>query len=217
MKKKKCVLLFILFIILLTSCKKNIRPYFENSSCSLPCWNGITPGQTGVEEAKRILMEDLELQDVGVGDASWGENGYTIHTDFDRKQGLEIYIQNSTVTAIWITDTNLIGLNMSVQDVIDLYGYPESIYVTQYSGWSFYGYQINLFYPSNSMVILVRNGSSDGCINIDKNTSISGVILMPEEEYMEFMISYVDDFGYFDFSKTSPWEGYKKYCSSDEQ
>lgn len=210
------MLLLFLLIILLTSCKKNIKPYFENSSCSPPCWNGITPGVTGAEKVKKILMEDLDLRDVRIGDASWGENGYTIRADFDRKQGLEIYIQDSTVTAIWITDTDLNGLYLSVQDIINLYGYPESNYVTQYSGWSFYGYQINLFYPSYSMTILIRNGSDYGCVNLDKNTSISGIILMPEAEYMEFMINYVDDFGHFDFSKTSPWEGYKEYCSSDE-
>jgi len=144
--------------------------YADNGGCELPCWWGITPGETRWEEAYERLaplgdvfpmvrngVEQYEFQFVVPEELS--SDGYIWPT---------IWVKDGVVTAIglnagWISK----GFDYSLSGLLKRFGKPEEIWVQPIVDgppeWPAY-YDIDLFYPSQGLNIdasgeaYIRNG-----------------------------------------------------------
>jgi hypothetical protein len=139
--------LYFLFLFILVSCTPagtpTSIPDFSSllqSSCSAPCWNGITPGKTTKSEFLELIPSLPRYKEIGVG---WMDgkgqltsevpdtpNLVAVLTTLNNAIG--IYIQNSVVSAITIRPTidksnGADDYGLSLEDMQKLYGDPSNI------------------------------------------------------------------------------------------
>lgn len=211
MQNRRLILLSLLVLLIVASCRNKIRPLLINSPCTMPCWDNITPGSTSGKEAMLLLGENPIITNVEIGDISWSQNGYTIRADLDRNQGIEIYVEDEIVEAIWISSSGLSDLNITFSELIGICGEPHSVYIDSFYAGDAFGYMINFLYPEKSMLIRIIDGGKKGYVHLHGKDSISDIIFIQTDKFMEFMIKYVDGYEYFNLDKANPWEGYGKY------
>jgi hypothetical protein len=108
-----------------------LEKLFGNSSCSWPCWQGITPGiTTGSEALKRLndsplILKKYSIQSegsiTGPGRADW-------HWKIDDKLPEENGNMRWKNGIIWLMELT-VSSNFSVGEVITRFGPPEKISV----------------------------------------------------------------------------------------
>ncbi len=140
MKKNQLIILFLVMSVLLISqCEGNsgvlnsrvitshwLKNWLENPSCSPPCWEGITPGKTTLEEANFLITK---IQNVEVSSYNFKTN-HGISTSW----GIENYSISGT---IWANNpdevVNKIIINLMIdriylKDIISYFGNPNYIH-----------------------------------------------------------------------------------------
>lgn len=149
----------------------------DNGGCRLPCWWGITPGETTWEEAKNILRD------------------YDPYIDWKKGYPISEQVVKYTVSLIapidvdWLTTINPeVTVTKGVVTGIDIYNYKEIME---------YYYQSNILkaYGRPSEVALAAYSSED-----IEGFAPFGMLVFYEKEH--FMFEYVG-FKSVDFSETS--------------
>ena len=102
---------------------------FLNSSCNAPCWNGIIPGTTRVEQLDDIIDEIDSIQS---GTLSRLEEPYLGFDDIvfvELEDGIEaeIYLFEDRVSRIQFTGF----LGVTLDNIVTRHGEPDSVLVTQ--------------------------------------------------------------------------------------
>lgn len=210
MKKRRQLFVSLLLVCVIPSCRANMYNLINNSPCSPPCWQDVTPGLTTAQEAEEALLENPALHNVRIGDISGFPSEYTIVADIDRKQGITVFIQDDIVEAIWISSLGG-DLNIRLSKIINIFGEPDSIFINRYVGHSSMGYQFNLLYPDAGTLVSVKDYGQKGYIDLKGKDRVLDIIFMEKSEYMEFMIENVADYEWFTPDRTLPWEGYRQY------
>lgn len=180
------------------------------SKCELPCWYGITVGQTQEDEVIEILEQQSHIK-------YQFETGFT-NRYFNEKdnikfwmypglmeylapvQGRVIFQENETV---FLTISGNIGLN--IQQVIKKFGEPEFVYVKPIREWYINGAYI--FYPHEGLIIKI--GKLFNFHNIESNSKIWSITVIKPEEFQ----AYIDEGSSFSEnipygSIFVPWSGY---------
>ncbi len=139
--------------------------------CSLPCWHGITPGKTSIEEALSIVRalpgvhhDDIKVIKSPSGDIKeiifnrWGipqdwwylPVKYTsLHNEITAEKGVVTFI----LLHLTITDTLTLG------EVVERYGPPEYYGASYYNAWYSHDpdtWEVVLFYLQLGMAMSVK-------------------------------------------------------------
>ncbi len=139
--------------------------YANNGGCELPCWWGITPGETTWTEAR------TKLEPLGRWSGPWGDDGIGRYDFvFDMPEEIDplgffepsLGVKSDVVTGIslcgsWIKQ----DFDYSLAGFLQTFGPPDEIWLkvvteTQESPY----YEISIFYPSKG-VLLGASGTVD--------------------------------------------------------
>lgn len=131
------VTVFYFILILLTGCKGNehvskhllwVETWLSNPTCEPPCWEGIIPGVTTLEEGQEIAFQLLGVENVGgpyeihngksIGILMKGCEGNSFIMLFDNK------IEDGTIDSISLS-TSCSEDNTTVKEVIASFGDPD--------------------------------------------------------------------------------------------
>lgn len=122
--------------------------------CDAPCWNGITPGQTSLDEARTILKSYIQPAD------------YLSESVFmDESVELSWYAANKGLNAVGVNDgvVTMVSINVENQtaaDVLAQYGPPPFQLGLQRQGSERVLYAVTFLYPERGLSILLRTGRS---------------------------------------------------------
>lgn len=126
------------------------------SPCAPPCWQNIIPGKTSKQEVMELIPQ---IPDIDQHKSKW-IGPWNIYTDIfrilfqDKRSKGDIRFLDDTVVSIFLYD----DLNIDVDQVIDLYGQPESVIIEkEYSG-DIIHLSISLIYPDEGIFLNFTDG-----------------------------------------------------------
>jgi hypothetical protein len=171
-------------LIFLTACtQKGDRGFLEGTPCAPPCWQNITPGMSDEVAVLHVLARsDLILQDSvkrQVGSHPRPDPSLTRYS-YRLKAGGQGYLKlrDGWVIGIWIEP----GFGLVLQEVIDNFGLPESLYVTEGSS-HFICYLASFFYPSQGIWVKASNCGQSG---VEDQIVGNSALLLPETRVVDF-------------------------------
>ena len=146
-----------LLALFLTACTAVAVPIPKTgplASCDPPCWNGITPGVTTLDEARARLRQYLQPPD------------YLNESTFmDESVELNWYAPNQGLNAVGASGgvVQLVSINVdgvTAADVLAQYGPPPAQLGLQRQGSERVLYAVTFLYPERGLSILLRTGRS---------------------------------------------------------
>jgi hypothetical protein len=167
-------------------------------TCEAPCWENIAPGETTLEQAKSLLLNNPNIKRVAED----------VVTSYGLKLSVDIQGDKYAPNVLLGFDKNNInqfiefltfGENLHVSDITAIYGSPR--YVVVY-GRETVGVDVDLLYPEMGLVVNLYSEDADIISESDIRFSVS-----PEQEV--FRISYyVPTFEYY---YSFAWQPLKRY------
>jgi len=150
--KSNLVKILLLFCILgiLSSCNSQKVSVVESNPCSPPCWYGIIPGETSVNEAIGLLLLIPGIHDDREKIEDYLSNNKIISLRKVREEGLQIYCPDEKVTNI-----SLYSENWNLREIIDLYGEPL-YYLSFYQQYESTYRSVILLYPKNGIYVSIK-------------------------------------------------------------
>jgi len=177
------------------------------SSCSAPCWNGITPGKTTKSELIKIIPSLPFYEDSAIG---WtNENGQVTQNAPDIPSstagiligkdwaGISVYVKDSVVSAVSISSIlnkshEFNDLDLTLDGVIKLYGEPS--YILKGGACPDFKCQnLYLVYSEQGMIFVIESGdlvSENGVFP----SSIQVLPELPVREVVYFDPSQIKNF-----------------------
>jgi hypothetical protein len=127
-----------------------------NGGCRLPCWWGITPGETHLETVHAFLSPMLKTGYAGDKLISYYDpSGST--PERPALPGLELHFQDSIVQAITVFSVQGSYLSeLDINHIFHSYGKPDKIYLRAFPFTSYSLVQIFLHYPRQGIAIEYR-------------------------------------------------------------
>jgi hypothetical protein len=167
--------------------------------CAIPCWRGITPGETAWDEALTIIREDATLENVQLQE---DDNTSAAVAEFQQRSGTaccRIFTEDGETVDLLFLRT---APTLTLGEVIETQGEP--IYAV---GSPFADDQavMNLIYPEKSTVVYAFVGGESGALSA--SSEIIAMLYMSPAD-METLI------------QTSPlhtWEGYAPYTTYGDE
>jgi hypothetical protein len=175
-------------LVMLSACQTATAPapspwidvILNDPDCAPPCWNGITPGVTTMDEAWAIIQAEPGLIDLVYSGGETSRAG--IDWTFSNADGWgTVYSSStdySTVYKVCFFQTSGHFPLFSLEEALEYLGEPDVLYLHIRSGL---GYVANLYYPqsgidmdlffirgpwySNRIEVLPDNGIGDLCFS----------------------------------------------------
>jgi len=206
------ILYLLIMTVLLAGCEA--RPIFtfvvEDTTCEPPCWQGINPGETGREEAIRLLQniphvksETITGNDkdyLGFDQINWGFDQWTRLTG-------HISLKDDVVIAIYFSppiDEPAIQLGQA----IERFGYPTHVFSDFHSDFPFEG-ELYFLFPEKGVICQYWNPQEEY-----KYRNGSATELRPETPLAT--ITYVSKEMFSSYVQMSIIDQYKRFGASDE-
>ncbi|MCL4275402.1 MAG: hypothetical protein KJZ77_16135 [Anaerolineales bacterium] len=207
--------LILFFFLLIVACGSLPDEYsiLDRSNCVLPCWNGITAGQTTEKELLEILkgLPDIDQKTIKITNEPWNifdnQTFFSFHQNWSlnqapRLQGY-VYIINNEVSKLAFCGE----IKTSVGDIIEQIGEPENII----SGNNFYGGRtVILVHPSKGVSFSYTTELDQ--LEINSDTQISCLEIFDPLLYKEMLEAKFFSNGYYNTEETLrvmyPWDGY---------
>lgn len=209
MKIQISLLALCLFIIFLTGCKINDPLLLESSACELPCWHGITPGETTEDEfeSKLELIEGFSSYLIGdLGQAGIFEQELNYAGVFE-----DNILTESTIYRGNYWDTSLGSPVILLDQIISVVGEPDYYFVGQIGSGDAGSIEGFFVYPQNNMIIvarLQRFTSNSEKLYILPTGKTARIILVKPEEFGKKIVDLKQHHGMKIFTEDYPWEGY---------
>jgi hypothetical protein len=128
-----------------------------NGGCRLPCWWGITPGETHWETIHAMLSPMLETQTTADTLLSYGDRLGISTPEEPKLPGFEFHLQDSIVQTITVFSVRGNYLSeLDLHHIFQTYGKPDQIYLRGFPFTSRSLVQIFLHYPRQGMAIEYR-------------------------------------------------------------
>jgi hypothetical protein len=202
----KKYLIFLVFT--LTACLQNtsqMNTVLSVSECKLPCWNGITPGNTTTDETKRILEN---TEGIGTNNVTTFYQLVEIHFSlFLEIPGVnkeilgEIFSDGKTVKKLLLFNNLRITFNDIVQEV----GEPEYIVSVPFVGG---GNNIHVIYPNHGVSFQVPYKSEV----LEPETEVLTLMLFNPSDYQKLLSDGEFSYGGYTLEETQElmylWKGY---------
>jgi hypothetical protein len=207
MKKTKTGMAsFILLAIILSACQDlpDIRrpTYIPRSTwltqwlaeplCELPCYRGIIPGKTTLEDAKKIVKEIPEVTDVEVvypDDNQYFEYGVITwsYEATNKESGrIETYSNSLVISDIALHNAS----RFPIHDAVEMYGYPTHVWIGLCHGVFPEECPVYLVYMNKGLMYYLAyqkvNWINDS-ISLSENQNIEEIYFFPAgfEEFCE--------------------------------
>lgn len=145
--------IMITIIWFLASCSSKPSTIITDTSCLPPCWQGITPGLSTVQEVLSILPNVPGVDPKSIVDASTVIYDTSIYCLFERNArdiGGRIYFKNNVVAAIDIAPKDKA---LTFRDAVDKLGSPENV-LAVYSKGEREWLSIFIIYQSKGFALL---------------------------------------------------------------
>lgn len=150
-----------------------------NNGCQLPCWWGITPGQTEWTTAKQFLNRyDVEIyHSSSTSGATYYETTIPLSLELfsETQTGLGIGVKNGIVQLISIhfhlvTTPPGSFTHYYLSEFLTMYGPPTEVWVSTYSSYHELPFLVVLFYPDKGIVV------SYGVIGVKQGGVVRGCL-----------------------------------------
>ena len=168
-----------------------------DTTCSSPCWRGITPGKTPWSDALTKLQDDKTLENVT---PQSDDKSKAIVAQFQQKGGTsccQMFSEDGTnVNVIFLR----VAPTVKLGQLIAIQGEPTYLVGSPYSDDQAV---INLIYPDKSLVVYAFVAGTTG--SLSENSEIVGVLYMTPPD-MDLLIKT---------SSLHAWDGYKAYQAYD--
>lgn len=176
-----------------------LEQFFYNPTCQIPCWENITPNETNIDTAIKIVSRIPEVRIISFN--SKGVGWY--FNDESSNSGYIVANQDGIVLQISLWSRN--GKTVPLKDVIESYGSPVAVLEGTDCDYIFsYRYQGMLLFTTDTSC------SRKPVWDMTPNTPVDQIILFSPEnqEYTLNMIPFhIDEI---------IWDGYKTYDFTDK-
>jgi hypothetical protein len=157
------------------------------STCDAPCWNGITPGQTGSWDIYESLLEIEGISEVG-GEYDRNDQLERYTWYFDRPiedSGGSVLFEGDTVLAVEILTIN----SLNLEDLFEKLGEPESYWKKLRTGNQREYLDVFLLYPYRGYMaeVLLDTKYGSDVVKIPPNTGVFKVIYFEPHRFTELM------------------------------
>ncbi len=166
--------------------------------CAVPCWRGITPGETSWSDALTILEDDPSIEDPTVQTA---EDSAAVAASFKEPGGVDSSGQ------VFSDDGDVVSLiflrlapDMTLDEVLDVHGEPTYVIGTPFSDDPPQAI-VNLVYPDLQMIVYAFVEGTQGAL--DGLNEIVGVLYMRPEDMTALIKS----------SNLHTWEGMASFAT----
>ncbi len=215
-REMKALLEAVLILLAVTGCGSNGEPQkldiLQPSPCAPPCWQNITPGKTGMDEALESLRSSPWVNPDWINVISFGSPFSTEIRFGGRIQGT-VYITEGVVESISIPthisplQRNGVDESLELEDLIRLYG-PPLVYLVAVGGSSRMGLILYLHYPQHGWYMEVRfEAPPDSDPVVPSSVHLSQVEYVSPDDYWQVIDWWPEC--------TIPWNGYREssyYC-----
>ena len=176
MKKTIGIIYLFLVAYIIVACKPEQSAIFQDESCSAPCWNQITPGETLLQgiDAKIKTIPGIDPKSLKIKTFLQMNDGIAFNFLSNAKEsGGEIFSQNNIVEAIYFwpkTDT------LSLSEGFQKWGSPDQ-YISIYYSSAEIPYLVTfIIYSDRGIVLLNMKTMSDSEVpKFEKNLQINGL------------------------------------------
>lgn len=204
---------FTISMLLIVACsvESGLKVFSNETKCTIPCWNGITPGVTEKEKAIEIVKtsSEIDLNSVQLGFVK--QFLYPDYLSFNFQPNSAeyciIYFENETVQMMEFGD-----LKIRLETVIEKFGEPKDLIFYIWGN----NLAVNIIYPDFKLWI------SYSRIKPEKNTilisekaiitdiwflSTSSAELLLEEQFSDYFQRFAEKMQII----RQPWKGYGTY------
>lgn len=209
--KRHFLIIFLLACGLLLLCIMFLsKPFYAitEEKCRPPCWQHITPGETTVDEAWRILETLPKIRNDGIGLLTpFSPFSDFLDGLFVGGQVVEIAFIDGVADSIIVTD----HLRLSIRETLNIFGDPDKVYIYRYPyGGNLGGFMYSLLYFEKGIIVSVHDkGFNREMVTIEPGDQVMHIIYTSTEGFEAFFFSEKEIFydpivGY----ELYPWEGY---------
>lgn len=177
------------------------RSILTDSICAAPCWQGITPGTSiATDEVVQLLETMPSVNHIWINETTdgvtvlwfwrqwpWRQSGYN-----------SIYREGGVVHNISLS----IDFSLTVREVIDKYGIPETTYVTTAGAPENSHGCVNLIYPTKGLWFRAMVPLAENLI-VEPSTKVFEIVyIVPAQSLEEWRESLNTEIS------LQPWSGY---------
>lgn len=197
----------LLCTLLICGCSSSYK-LITNPNCSPPCWNGMTPGRTTVEEVKESFPFTKEVRDDETGWAMnlHGYSDYFIWSYLGNRITGQMGFHDHVLSQITIFGQ----LDLSLQKAISFFGTPESIAVSEsiISNLHKQARMVNILFPEDGVSLMFYSYNMT-IIRLRPNTDIISVSYVDPSHFRETLEERITQISPSDFmDRYFPWQGY---------
>jgi len=183
-----------------------VSNWLETPTCEMPCWENITPGETSLDQAKSLLLNNPNVKIVDEGDVI--PYGLMLFVDIQGDHynpNLSMGFDKNNITQS--VELKTYNQNLYLNDIVSYYGFPK--YVVVY--WQeTVGVDVDVVYPEKGLVINLYSQSAQIINEEEVRFTIS-----PEQEVYGVNFYAPNLEYYYSFAwqplKRYNWKGYTDY------
>lgn len=140
--------------------------YKNNGTCHLPCWWGINPGVTTLDEANRILspLGNILIETNVQGVAYHSKMKVFSSMDPDGQIEARLVAKANLITGIYISSTSVMrSFDHTFAGILNYFGPAEEIWIDFHGrpGTGGEKYDLILFYPSKGVLVRIFGYASE--------------------------------------------------------
>jgi hypothetical protein len=152
--------IFLIFIIIcITACNPNPSEFINGMKCSNPCWQGIMPGKTTLDEAIEIVRGLPEIDKDSISqNKSFRFDGEILGVKLlnSKEYRVELlFINQINVNIVFYFDKN----DFSLENVVNKIGEPETVEAIGMRGDPFPFFTALINYPDLGICLYHENNS----------------------------------------------------------
>lgn len=213
MKKFINSIFLVLEICAFAACKPLSSAVFQDESCSPPCWNQITPGQTFAQEinAKLKSISAVDVKTIKTKSILQVDDGvaFKFFPGFREDAG-EIFSQGGTIEAIGF---GIKPNTLKLSEVLQEWGPPNQYIAIYYSKAEVPYLVISIIYTERGIILNnIRNMSADEIPKFEKDFPIQSVwFTKPDSTTVLLENGLIDLMDYQDvLDGLQPWVGFEE-------
>jgi hypothetical protein len=173
------------------------------SSCSLPCWQGITPGITTSNDALQILQKSTLIAKKSVTSSNpqddFGGATWKWRTE-DSQLDARLWWRDGVIREVILPTSDIV-----TDEIINRFGVPEMVYVIPIGTPEDWEWGVTLYYPANGFQVQI-NGLFGLGASLKPSDMVTFITLFEPSTINERIL-----FEGFDYAGLNPqldWKGY---------
>lgn len=201
------VLVLFMLIVVLSACN-SVQKSINTPSCKLPCWNGITPGETSVDESIQYLQLSNYINNKSIRRVTLPNSfpqDEVIFSFTDRGRG-NLGVEHDSVTIIHLGE-----IRIRMGEIITKLGDPLTYIILPYWQPEWF---VTYLYPNQGTIIqtIKRSSKDNNSISIKKSDVISEMYIVDPEKFQDLLnyVAYLStqDDNWNPYSIVQKWDGF---------